>query len=64
MTTVCEFHVVYPDEPAGTYGSKEDPAPYIHLADPSRDIENLLDADEIVIDKKEFIWFIQSFCFV
>jgi len=39
-----EFQVDHPDDP-------DEPSPYISLADPTDDIKNLRDADEVVINK-------------
>ena len=48
---VC-FEVVHPESGAGEYGSKEDPSPYVHLANVTPAIDNMLAADEVVIPKK------------
>lgn len=48
-----EFAVIFPKAKPGAYGSKEDPSPYVHLADPKDDIANMLEPDEIVIHKKK-----------
>ncbi len=47
-----EFKVVFSDAAQGEYGSTEDPSSYIHLCDPTRDIEQMLNPDDIVINKK------------
>ncbi|KAK9829649.1 hypothetical protein WJX72_007101 [[Myrmecia] bisecta] len=46
-----KFEVIDPDAAPGDYASKEDPSPYTYLADPTRDIQNLKDADEVVIQE-------------
>ena len=48
---VC-FEIVHPESGAGEYGSKEDPSPFVHLADITEAIDNMLSPDEVVISKK------------
>lgn len=51
MQGAIGFDMVYPDSATGEYGSKEDSAPGICLADPTYDLECIIDPAEIVISK-------------
>lgn len=48
-----EFQVIYPDSAPGEYGSKEDPSPYISLANEKEWQDNLINPNEIVIKSKD-----------
>ena len=53
MEGVIGFDMVYPDSAEGEYGSKEDPAPYVCLHDPSHNLKYMTDPAEIVISKPQ-----------
>lgn len=47
------FDNVRPSADPGSYGSKEDPSPFIHPCDPRDDIAHMLNPNEIVIHKQK-----------
>lgn len=49
------FDIVRPSSDPGSYGSKEDPSPFIYPCDPTDDIAHTLNPNEIVIHKQKIL---------